>query len=224
MKVFGLLAVIAALFVAPGRGDAIIVPSPGSALPPVFHGTISRLDAQTRARMTGVSWHAGCPVGLGDLRLLRLDHWGYDRSVKRGRLVVHEQASRRIRNVFERLFEIGFPIRRMRLIDAYDGSDDRSLRANNTSAFNCRFVAGTIRWSMHAFGLAIDVNPVQNPFVSGSHVSPPAGADYLDRSRRAKGMIHAGDRVVRAFAGAGWEWGGYWTSPKDYQHFSSNNR
>jgi hypothetical protein len=144
--------------------------------------------------------------------------------VKRGRLVVHERHARRIRAVFKRLFEIEFPIRRMRLIDAYGGSDDRSLRANNTSAFNCRFVAGTTRWSMHAYGLAIDINPVQNPYVAGSRVSPPAGEEYLDRSRDAKGMIHAGDKVVRAFATAGWEWGGYWTYPKDYQHFSSNGR
>jgi hypothetical protein len=223
MKLFGFFAVVAALF-APGRADAVVGPSPGSGLPPTFHGKVTRIDADLRARMRGISWHAGCPVRIGDLRLLELDHWGYGGRVKRGRLIVHERAARRIRGVFERLFEIHFPIRRMRLIDAYGGSDERSLRANNTSAFNCRFVAGTTRWSMHAFGRAIDVNPVQNPYVAGSRVSPPAGVDYVDRSRRAKGMIHAGDRVVRAFATAGWEWGGYWTYPKDYQHFSSNGR
>jgi hypothetical protein len=223
MKLFGFFAVIAAL-VAPGRAEAIVVPAPSGGLPPVFHGKVSRIDAALRQRMTGVSWHRGCPVAIGDLRLLELDHWGYDGFVTQGRLVVHERHAWRIRKVFKRLFEIHFPIRRMRLIDAYGGSDDRSLRANNTSAFNCRFVSGTTRWSMHAYGLAVDINPVQNPYVAGSHVSPPAGAAYVDRSRRAKGMIHAGDRVVRAFAAAGWEWGGYWTYPKDYQHFSSNGR
>jgi D-alanyl-D-alanine carboxypeptidase len=221
MRVLGFLAVIAALLL-PSRAQAIVGPGAGSALPPVFHGTISPLGAHTRARMTGISWHNGCPVGLRDLRLLELDHWGYDGLVKHGRLVVHEQAARKVRRVFRRLFETHFPIRRMRLIDAYGGSDGRSLAANNTSAFNCRFVAGTTRWSMHAFGLAIDINPVQNPYVAGSHVSPPAGGAYVDRSRRAKGMIHAGDRVVRAFAAVGWQWGGYWSYPKDYQHFSSN--
>ena len=223
MKLFGFFAVVAALF-APGRADAVIVPSPGSGLPPTFHGKVSRIDADLRARMKGVSWRPGCPVGLDDLRLLELDYWNYDGHVKRGRLIVHERAARRIKGVFARLFEIHFPIRRLVLADEYGADDDRLLRANVTSAFNCRFVAGTTRWSMHAFGLAIDVNPVQNPYVAGSHVSPPAGADYLDRSRRAKGMIHAGDRVVRAFAAAGWEWGGYWTYPKDYQHFSSTGR
>ena len=116
-------------------------------------------------------------------------------------------------------------IRRIWLVDAYGSSDDRSLAANNTSAFNCRFVAGTTRWSEHAYGRAIDLNPVQNPYVSSSgHVSPPSGAAYVDRSKRAKGMIHAGDAVVRAFVAIGWGWGGYWGSPKDYQHFSATGR
>jgi hypothetical protein len=223
MKVFGFFAVLAAL-VAPAGASAFPEPMPSSGMPPAYHGTISRIDPTLRARMTGSSWHQGCPVAIGDLRHLELDHWGFDGLVRRGHLIVHENEARRIRGVFKRLFEVRFPIQRMKLIDAYGGSDDRSLRANNTSAFNCRFVAGTTRWSMHAFGRAIDVNPVQNPYVAGSHVSPPAGAEYVDRSRKAKGMIHAGDKVVRAFAAAGWEWGGYWTYPKDYQHFSSNGQ
>jgi hypothetical protein len=97
------------------------------------------------------------------------------------------------------------------------------MSADNTSAFNCRFVAGTTRWSMHAYGLAIDINPIENPYVSGSHVSPPEGRPYADRSRHARGMIHAGDDVFKAFAKkAGWEWlGDGPQSIRDYQHFSS---
>jgi hypothetical protein len=99
------------------------------------------------------------------------------------------------------------------------------MAANNTSAFNCRFVSGTARWSEHAYGRAIDINPVQNPYVSSSgRASPPAGAAYVDRSRRAPGMIHAGDAVVRAFAAVGWGWGGSWRGVKDYQHFSASGR
>ncbi len=218
---FGFFAVLAAL-VVPAPAAGIPMPTRSAGLPPAFHGTISRIDQRTRERMVGISWHAGCPVAIADLRLLELEHWGYNGLVEHGRLVVHERAARGIRGVFRRLFEIRFPIRQMRLIDAFDGNDRRSLKANNTSAFNCRFVAGTTRWSQHAFGLAIDVNPVQNPFVAGSRVSPPSGAEYLDRSRKAKGMIHAGDRVVRAFGAVGWEWGGFWAYPKDYQHFSAN--
>jgi hypothetical protein len=123
-----------------------------------------------------------------------------------------------------KLFNAHFPFRRIWLIDAYGSDDRRSMAANNTSAFNCRYVAGTTRWSEHAYGRAIDINPIQNPYVSGSYVSPAAGRAYADRSRRAPGMIHAGDVVVRAFASIGWKWGGYWRSSKDYQHFSSTGR
>lgn len=214
MRFFALFSVAATLF-APGDAGGIA---------PVFRGTSSAIDPATRAQMIGSSWHKGCPVALRNLRLLKLDFWGYDGSVHQGRMVVHADQAANVLTVFRKLFYAHFQIRRMRLIDAYGANDDRSLAANNTSAFNCRFVAGTTRWSMHAFGRAIDINPIQNPYVSGSHVSPPAGRAYLDRSRQATGMIHAGDAVVRAFASVGWKWGGYWTSPTDYQHFSSNGR
>jgi poly-gamma-glutamate synthesis protein (capsule biosynthesis protein) len=214
VKFFAIFSIAAALF-APGQAGGVA---------PVFRGSISVIDSATRARMVGSSWHAGCPVPLRNLRLLKLDYWGFDGSVYEGRMVVNADQAVRVRTVFRKLFYAHFQIRRMRLIDAYGADDDRSMAANNTSAFNCRFVAGTGRWSMHAFGRAVDINPVQNPYVSGSHVSPPAGRRYLDRSLRAKGMIHGGDVVVRAFASVGWEWGGYWSSPKDYQHFSSNGR
>jgi hypothetical protein len=109
----------------------------------------------------------------------------------------------------------------MRLVDAYGADDHRSMDADNTSAFNCRYVSGTSRWSEHAYGHAIDINPIENPYAdSDGYVSPPAGAPYRDRGQRAKGLIHPGGNVVRAFAAIGWEWGGYWSWPKDYQHFS----
>jgi hypothetical protein len=97
------------------------------------------------------------------------------------------------------------------------------MNADNTSAFNCRYVAGTTRWSMHAYGTAVDLNPIENPYVTGSgHVSPPAGGPYANRSRDAKGMVHRGDLVVRAFRRIGWKWGGNWEWPRDYQHFSAS--
>jgi hypothetical protein len=197
---------------------------PGTQVPsPRFRGSVSAIDRSTRSRMRW-SWRPGCPVGLADLRLLRLDHWGFDRRVHRGELVVHRDQARRVLGVMERLFRLGYPIRRMRLVDDYRADDDRSMAANNTSAFNCRPVAGTSRWSEHAYGRAIDVNPVQNPYVAGGHVSPPAGRRYADRAGRAPGMIHAGDAVVRAFAAAGWGWGGAWRTARDYQHFSASGR
>jgi len=108
----------------------------------------------------------------------------------------------------------------------YEADDDRSMAANNTSAFNCREVTGRPGvWSEHAYGRAIDINPIQNPYVtSKGDVLPPAGAEYVDRSRTAPGMIHEDDAVVRAFRGVGWVWGGSWTSVRDYQHFSATGR
>ena len=194
-----------------------------AAAAPRFRGNVTAIDRSTRTRMRW-SWRPGCPVGLADLRLLRVDHWGFDRRVHRGELVVHRDQAHLLLGVMQRLFRLGYPIRRMRLVDDYRADDDRSMAANNTSAFNCRPVAGTSRWSEHAYGRAIDVNPVQNPYVAGRHVSPPAGRRYADRARRAPGMIHAGDAVVRAFAAAGWGWGGAWRTARDYQHFSASGR
>ena len=205
------LAVLASLALA----------SPASAAPR-FHGSVHRIGPELGQRMTGVSWHPGCPVGLNQLRLLKLSVWGFDERAHRGRLVVNEDAARPMLTVMHRLFQLRFPIRRMRLVDAYGADDHRSMEADNTSAFNCRFVAGTDRWSEHAYGGAIDVNPIENPYADGDgYVSPPQGAPFADRSRRAKGLIHRGGPVVAAFAAVGWEWGGNWAWPKDFQHFSA---
>jgi hypothetical protein len=150
-----------------------------------------------------------------------LTYWGFDRRAHVGRLDVHADVAGSVVRVFRRLYAARFPIRRMRPVDAYGGNDDRSMAADNTSAFNCRFVSGTRRWSMHAYGKAIDVNPVENPYVSGSRVQPPAGRAYLNRSRVRAGMAVPGGVLVRAFASAGWSWGGYWSGTPDYQHFST---
>lgn len=190
---------------------------------PKFKGSIERVDAELRKRMTGNSWHRGCPVPLRNLRLLRVGHWGFDGKVKRGYVVVHADASRDILRVMRKLYELHFAIRRMRLVDAYGSDDHRSMNADNTSAFNCREVAGRPGvWSQHAYGRAIDVNPIENPYVtSGGYVSPPAGAPYADRRPHVKGMINARGKVVKAFADAGWGWGGNWSGTKDFQHFSA---
>jgi Ca2+-binding RTX toxin-like protein len=202
----------------PGR-DTLISCAPG------FRPRSSPIDGELRRQMTGRSWRDGCPVPLSELRLIELRHWGFDRDVHNGELVVNEDAVADVTKAMRSVFAHRFPIRRMRLVDAYGADDDRSMRADNTSAFNCRFVAGQPgTWSQHAFGRAIDINPVENPYVSGGHVSPPAGRRFVNRSRDGEGMIHDGDRVVRAFRSVGWEWGGDWRSVRDYQHFSANGR
>jgi hypothetical protein len=192
---------------------------------PAFDATVSTLDRATRELMIGRSWHAGCPVPLRDLRLLELTYVGFDGRAHRGRLVVHRWYADGVVRVFRRLYEERYPIRGMRLVDRYGADDDRSMKADNTSAFNCRLRAGsTTEWSQHAYGRAIDVNPVENPLVTPTHVSPPAGVAFLDRSLHLPGMIHVRDVVWWAFHAIGWDWGGTWTGTIDYQHFSANGR
>jgi hypothetical protein len=188
-----------------------------------FRGSVERIDPATRTRMSGVSWHPGCPVGFADLRLLTVSHWGFDGRRRRGRLVVNRDAAAAMLAAMRSLYRLRFPIRQMRLVDAYGGDDHRSMAADNTSAFNCRFVAGSGGvWSEHAYGRALDLNPLENPYVTESgYVSPPAGAPFADRSSHRQGMVHRGGPVVAAFAAIGWEWGGDWPWPKDYQHFSA---
>jgi hypothetical protein len=184
--------------------------------PTRFVGKISKV---TQAELR-YSYRPGCPVGPAQLRRLELSYWDFRGRRRIGSIVVRDTAARGVVSVFRKLYAARFPIRRLRLVEAYRGSDDASMAADNTSGFNCRFVSGTRRWSQHAFGLAIDINPVENPYVDGRRVRPPTGRRFLDRSRRRPGMVVEGDAVVRAFASIGWHWGGRW-SPPDYQHFSA---
>jgi hypothetical protein len=169
------------------------------------------------------SWHAGCPVAPARLRRLGLGYWGFDDKPHSGTLVVNKSAVNDLVKVFSRLYYARVPIRRMRTIDVYHGNDERSLAADNTAAFNCRYAVGPgpRRWSTHAFGLAVDVNPVENPYLESNRVHPRAGRAYLDRSNVRPGMAVRGGVLVNAFARVGWQWGGRWQGTPDYQHFSS---
>ncbi|MDP8970451.1 MAG: M15 family metallopeptidase, partial [Actinomycetota bacterium] len=149
---------------------------------------------------------------------------GFDGALRDGQLVVARAIADEVLSVFARLFDAGFPLERVALVDDYGADDDASMAANNTSGFNCRTVAGTARWSEHAYGTAIDVNPVQNPYVRGDEVAPPAGAAYLDRSDVRPGMAVRPGPLVDAFAEIGWSWGGDWQASRDYQHFSASGR
>ncbi len=128
-----------------------------------------------------------------------------------------------VEQVFGRLFAQRFPIRSMEPVDAFRGSDDRSMAADNTSAFNCRYAVATgpKRWSVHSYGEAIDVDPLENPYLLAGRVYPPAGRPYLDRGHVRPGMAVAGGELVTAFAASGWQWGGRWSGSPDYQHFSA---
>ena len=200
-------------------------PPQASTQPPAlapYTMSIQRLSAARRARL-GEARVAECPVPVRELRSLRLSYLGFDGRDHRGELIVHRRYARDVASVFEELYDARRPLHQMRPVEAYDGDNDRSLAANNTSGYNCRRVKGTDNWSDHAYGAAVDVNPVQNPYVFPDETRPPNGAGFaaLDRSAGAvlpDGAIADGDAVVRAFARIGWAWGGHFSDP-DYQHF-----
>ncbi|WP_324650332.1 M15 family metallopeptidase [Georgenia sp. H159] len=187
---------------------------------PAFRASVVAVTAAD----LGASWRPGCPVPPSALRTVVATHWDDDGNVRTGRVVVAAALAGDVAAILEDLYDARFPIHRMVPVAEYGADDDASMAANNTSAFNCRAVTGGSSYSEHAYGRAIDVNPLVNPYVTSTTVAPPAGAPYTDRSRDAAGMIHAGDKVVRAFAARGWSWGGAWSSPKDYQHFSTTGR
>jgi hypothetical protein len=183
-----------------------------------FVGTVSRVTgAQLR-----YSYRPGCPVGPSQLRLLHVSYIGFDGASHVGRIVVNAAVVNDVLTVFKQLYAERFPIRRMEPVDAFHGSDNASMAADNTSGFNCRYAVttGPKVWSVHAYGEAIDVNTVENPYKEGGQILPPAGAAYADRADVRPGMAVPGGELVKAFASVGWFWGGRWTASPDYQHFS----
>lgn len=195
-------------------------PPPPGASAPAFRSSVATVTAAS----LGASWRPGCPVGPADLRAVTVDHWGYDGKRHTGTIVVHRAEASSMQQVFRTLYAQRFQIERISPVSVFGGDDDRSMAANNTSAFNCRRVTGGSGWSEHSYGRALDLNPVQNPYVKGATILPPSGKPWADRTVVVPGMVHAGDPTVRAFAAIGWRWGGNWSSLKDYQHFSRSGR
>jgi hypothetical protein len=169
----------------------------------------------------GASWRPGCPVEAAQLRRVGVDHIGFDGQTHRGELIVHQDLVPEVVTIFEQLYRLRFPIEKIRTVDHYPAADDElSMADNNTSAFNCRGIPGSDQWSPHAYGRAVDLNPLVNPCIySGGAYAPKNAAAYLDRSRTDPGLLHDGDPAVRVFTDRGWRWGGAWTTPLDYQHF-----
>ena len=203
---------------------SLVPAAPALAAPP-FSASVRVIPKAMRATMTPTSWRPGCPVPLDDLRDVSLAYIGFDGRAHRGTLVVNRDAATAIVGAFRTLYDARFPIRWMLPVDAYGGDDFRSIEADNTSSFNCRPATGSSHWSNHAYGRAIDVNPIENPYISGGSTSHRASVPYLNRSRVRPGMAVAGGTLVRAFAAEGWGWGGSWSgSTQDTQHFSYNGR
>lgn len=204
--------------------------------PEGFEASVDPVPASVRRRMDGVSMRRECPVGYEELRYLRVSYRDFDGQVQTGELVVNADSAEAVVEVFRSLFAQQFPIRHMTLVDDYgraddpdDGADDfASIEADNTSAFNCRTRTGsTTEFSQHSYGRALDLNPLENPYVSRSgKTAHPRSVPYLDRgaSRSKPGVIVAGGPVVAAFASIGWHWGGDWSGVRDLQHFSATGR
>ena len=194
---------------------------------PAYRYSVRRIGPALRERMR-FSHRSGCPLPVSELRYLRLAFIDFDGVVRRGEMVIHHAHANDVASAFERLYAARWPIQQMRLVDDFEGDDDRSMAANNTSGYNCRRATGQASWSEHAYGGAIDINPVQNPYVMGSSIVPPQGRQFalVDRrgARAPEGVIRAGGAVVSAFASIGWKWGGHWSQFKDYQHFSATGR
>jgi hypothetical protein len=184
-----------------------------------FHATTGRITSAIRTRM-GESYRSGCPVPLRDLRYLTLSFRGFDGKAHTGELVVAASAAPSVVRVFRALFAQGFPIEEMRLPTTADLTAPPTGDGNDTAAFVCRAARGQTRFSAHAYGLAIDLDPFQNPFVRDDLVLPELASAYRDRSWVRPGMLLRGSAAVRAFTREGWTWGGHFHRPKDYQHFS----
>jgi len=198
----------------------------GALLPPPitpYAAAIDELDETTFARMHGRSWkeEARCPPRAA-LARVTVRHLRLDGAVATGELVVARAIAVETAALFGRLYAIGFPLARIELVDAHDADDDRSMAADNTSAFNYRLIAGTTVLSQHALGLAIDLNPVENPMIwpGGARFVPPAGAAFLDRGVVRPGMIVRPGPVTAIFDELGWEWGGDWRHVADLHHIA----
>lgn len=197
--------------------------TPVKQLPKIKHpkSSVRPIPKEIQKEMKGKSWRKGCPVGLKDLRYIQTPYWGFDGQSHQGEIIVHKNLAKKVSNILREMYIAKFPIEKMRLVHNYGGSDDESMADNNTSGFNCRKVAGKSKWSRHAYGYAIDINPVQNPYILGEKILPPAAKDFVDRTKVEKGMIKVGDPCHNAFSSRGYRWGGD-RKYKDYQHFDKS--
>ena len=189
--------------------------------PPSFAWNASEVaGTPLAAQMFSKTWRPDAPVPLEELRLLKVSHVGFDGSFQMGEMIVHEGIVRLTAEIFECLYNARFPIEKMRLLHHYDGDDEASMSDNNSSAFNARPLTGQMTgWSKHSYGIAIDINPLQNPYVMRDGCLPPEGHAFMDRTVEHPGLIHSETMCHQAFIDRGFEWGGDWTHVRDYHHF-----
>ena len=179
----------------------------------------SAVPPEIEARMRGVSYPEGAEIPLSELRYLRLSYRDFDGAVQQGEMICNQAIAVDLVAIFRQLYLAAYPIRSIRLIDDFGGSDDASMEADNTSCFNYRKAVGLRRLSRHALGMAVDINPLENPYVRDGNVRPASGKPYADRTRSFPHKIDRTDLCYKLFRDHGFAWGGAWRSVKDYQHF-----
>ena len=172
-----------------------------------------------KARMQGKSMKDKARISYDQLRYLTVYHYDFEGQIKNGELVCNKAISRDLLCIFKDLFSNAYPIFSIRLVDDFDADDEASMQANNTSCFNYRTIAGTRILSRHAFGMAVDINPMQNPCIRGTRIQPKTATDYVDRNKDFPHKIDKNDYCKEVFTSFGFKWGGDWRRMKDYQHF-----
>jgi len=192
-----------------------------------FNANISEITPDIKQRMIqGKTWRQGCPVGLDSLRYLQMAYLDFSGQTQMGEMIVNRDVADEVVYMFEGLYNMNYAIHKMQLVSDYGGSDWQSIEADNTSAFNCRPVTGKKKkWSKHAYGKAIDINPIANPYISRTgHISHKASYKYKRRRHKNinnladRALLLATDPATKLFKSYGWGWGGEWNT-KDYQHF-----
>ena len=181
--------------------------------------TIDTIGPSVLSRIEGKSYPKGCPVPLSDLRYLRLSHFDREGREHVGEMICNKRIAQDLTDIFRELYQARYPIERMRLIDEYDADDEQSMRDNNTSCFCYRVISGSTTLSNHALGMAVDVNPLYNPYHRGQIVQPANARKYCNRRGSFPYKIKQGDLLHRLFTAKGFRWGGSWKAYKDYQHF-----
>ncbi len=192
-----------------------------------YHAAIIPVDNTIKQRMLkGHSWHEGCPVHYKNLRYLTMTYIDFTGKERTGEMIVHKAVAKDVTAIFAKLYALKYPIRQMRLVSDFGGSDWKSIDADNTSAFNCRNATGSKKWSKHSYGRAIDLNPLENPYISHSgHIAHKASQKFRKRqhqhhSAADRAVLLQDDPAVQIFKAHGWKWGGDWKGVQDYQHFS----
>jgi hypothetical protein len=184
------------------------------------------LNDTIKTRITGMSYpsdDSDAAINYDDLRYIHILHVDFSGNTNEGELIVNKKVAKDVMEIFHALYEAEYPLTSVNLVDSYgEAADDNlSMAANNTSAFNYRVVAGSETLSLHSYGMAVDINPLLNPYVKrDGSVSPQSGEEYADRSVDFPGKIDHNDLCYKLFMEHGWTWGGDWKNSKDYQHFS----